>query len=65
MRFLAAFFRDGQVEGFMNGGGGRGFGGREWVGVGKLAGVEDDEVEVGFSGGAAALSWRKIWAVRG
>jgi hypothetical protein len=42
-----------------------GFGGRGGGGVGRLAGVLDDEVEVEFVGGAAALSWRKILAVRG
>ena len=53
---LATFFRDGHVEGFMNGADFVGICCRGLVGVGGFTGVEDDEVEVGFSGEAGALS---------
>jgi hypothetical protein len=42
-----------------------GFGGRGGVGVGRLAGVREDEIEVGFAGGAAALRRRRVRAVLG
>lgn len=55
MWFLATFFRDGHVEVGEKEADFAGFGGRGWGGVGRLAGVENDEVEVGFEGGGGCV----------